>query len=62
MPPSESNARGPHAHNATALSVVIFRHVNSATRGEVGVEMKLLSAQIVYGSLAQFVEVMWQNL
>ena len=53
---------GAHLDRASALAVVIFRHVYASACWEVGIEHEVLSAKITYRGVAQFVEVMWQNL
>ena len=53
---------GTHLQHTTALSVVVFRHVDAATRREVGIKMELLVVQIGNGSVAQLHEVVRQDL
>ena len=51
-----------HLQNAAALAVVVFRHVDASARGEVGIQLERLATQIADGGVAEFVEVMRQNL
>ena len=51
---------GTHPDHAAALPVVVARHVDGAARGKVGIEMKLLPAQIFHGSLTDFAQIVGQ--
>ena len=53
---------GAHSDHAAALSVVVARHIDGAARGKVGIEMKLLPAQIFHGSLTDFAQIVGQYL
>ena len=53
---------GSDAHHAATLSVVVFAYVDGTAGGEVGIEMKLLTFEVVDGSIADLVEVMGQYL
>ena len=52
----------PHLHHASTLTVVVSCHVNGSACGEVREELEVLSAQVMYGGVADFHEVMRQNL
>src|SRR5574344_1790028 len=43
-----------------SLSVVVFRNINRAACGEIGIEMKLLAMQITDGCITQFNEIVGQ--
>ena len=46
----------------TALgAVVVFAYINGAARREVGVDLEILTAQDVHGSVDKFIEVVGQN-
>ena len=51
-----------HLHHAATLSVVVFRHVDRAARLEVRIQVELLTMQIADGRVADFAEVVGQNL
>ena len=53
---------GPDTHGTTPLPVVVFRYVDAATGGEVGIEHEFLAVQVVYGGITDVVEVVGQNL
>ena len=52
---------GTHAHRTAALAVVVLRHVDIASRREIGIERKLFATQIGNGCIQQFVEVMGKD-
>ena len=52
---------GTHLQHAATLSVVVFRHVDGTSRGEVGIQVELLAVQVADGSVAQFHEVVGQD-
>ena len=53
---------GAHLQHTAALTVVVFRDVDAATRLEVGVELELLVVQVADGGVADLAEVMWHDL
>ena len=53
---------GSHLQGSATLTVVVFAHVDGSTRWEVRVDGKLFSPEVVDGSIAEVVEVMWQYL
>ena len=52
----------PHLKTASTLSVVVFTHVYTAARGEVGVKLEGAVVQIGYGCITNLAEVMRQDL
>ena len=50
-----------HLQHAASLSVVVFRDVDAAARGEVRVEVELLAVQIGNGRVADLDEVVGQD-
>ena len=53
---------GTHLQHAATLSVVVFRDVDAAARGEVGIEVELLAMQVADGGIADLHKVVGQNL
>src|SRR5574344_11707 len=53
---------GTHLEYATALTVIIFTHIYTAARREVGIEVELLTVQISNGSITYLTEVMRKYL
>ena len=53
---------GTHLQYTTTLSIVILADIDTATCGEVGVEVELLAMQITDGGITNLAEVMRQNL
>ena len=53
---------GPHFQRSAPLSVIVFLHVNAATRGEVWIQLELFASEIMNRSLANLIQVVWQNL
>ena len=53
---------GAHFEHPAALAVVVAAHIDAAPRGEVGIEMEFLAAQVADGGVAYLVEVVRQNL
>ena len=53
---------GAHAHHAAALPVVVFRDIDAAARGEVGVELEGFVVEVGDGGLTQLIEVVGQDL
>ena len=47
---------------ASSLTIIIFRNINAAPRWEVRIEMELLATQVVNGSIADVVKIMWEYL
>ena len=52
----------PHFQLSATLAVVISRHVDAAARWEVGIQHERLAAQAACSCIAQFAEVVRQNL
>ena len=52
----------PNFQRAATLSVVVARNIDASARREVGEKLKILTAQVTHGSVAQFVEIVRQNL
>ena len=50
-----------YLQHATALSVVVFRHVDAARCGEVGKELERLFVEIGNGGIADLAEVMGED-
>ena len=53
---------GTHLQHASTLSVVILAHIDGSTRREVGIDGERLALEIVYGSIAKLIKVVWQHL
>ena len=53
---------GTHFKHASTLTIVVFRDIDATACLEVRIEMKLLFVQVTDGSIADFAEVMGQNL
>ena len=49
---------GTHFQHTASLAVVIFRDIDTAARLEIGIEMELLSMQVLDSCIADFTEVM----
>ena len=53
---------GAHAYRTATFTVVVFGYIDTASRLEVGVQLEFFVVQIADGSVAQFIEVVWQYL
>ena len=53
---------GAYFQYTASLAVVVFRNVDRAPRGEVGIEPEFLSVKVFDGGIADVVEVVGQNL
>ena len=47
---------------ASSLSIIILRNINATPCWEVRIEMELLATQVVNGSIADVVKIMWKYL
>src|SRR5690606_26350613 len=47
---------------ASSLTIVVIRHIYHSSCLEVGIDIKLLSAQIFYRCLDEFIEIVWKDL
>ncbi len=53
---------GAYPHRASALSVVVARHIYGASCGEVRVQRELLTLEVGYRRIDYLVEIMGKNL
>ena len=49
---------GSHFQDSASLAVVIFAYINASTRRKVWIKLKILTAQIRNGCIADFIEIM----
>ncbi len=53
---------GTHFHCPTSLTIIITADIDIAAGGEIGIERKLLAAQISHTGIEYFIEIVGQNL
>ena len=53
---------GSYLQCTTSLSIIVFTYIDGTACREVGIELEWLALEIVDGSIANLIEIMWQNL